>query len=340
MDTIRSQFEFYEQIWKSGINLIKIQAKIGYHLQMFALNEINKFITKLPDPCKKRLIEMIGGSKAAKANLTYENRECSKEELFIFINKFYNIVREDDSKGNATPLLGSKYQMLYDAIYSIKQFDPVIPEQYIQYAQLSKQRAQELVQKIQITIENSNTNQSYHRRKTSNVPVRYNNPPPQNQYCQTSPSSARYPPPQMQPPTQPVVFNYPEATSPNSIARSKTFSSNYNPYANNNNGYHSTVPNSARYGDYRNSMPMQSTPPKMVVTAFTESDPDNPKTFVNSKSTRENVMNNSDNHFEANMKKYAELIKSNNINAILEIQNGRIDTGIQLLKNSLNFTMN
>ena len=41
-----------------------------------------------------------------------------------------------------------------------------------------------------------------------------------------------------------------------------------------------------------------------------------------------------------NMKKYAELIKSNNINAILEIQNGRIDIGIQLLKNSLNYTMN
>ena len=337
MDAIRSQFEFYEQIWKSGINLIKIQSKIGYHLQMFALNEINKFITKLPESLKKRLIQMIGGSKAARANLTYENRECSKDDLINFINKFYNIVREDDSKGKASPLLGTKYQMLYDAIYSIKQFDPVIPEQYIQYAQLAKQRAQELVQKIQITIENSNTNQSYHRRNTANGPSRYN-PPPQNQYCQTSPSSARYPPPQVQQPTHPVVFNYPEATSPNSISRSKTFSSNYNPYANNNNGYQNTVPNSARYGDYRNSMPMQS--PKMVVNPFTESDPNNPKTFVNSKSTRENLMTNSDNHFEANMKKFAELIKSNNINAILEIQNGRIDTGIQLLKNSLNFTMN
>lgn len=332
MDAIRSQFEFYEQIWKSGINLIKIQSKIGYHLQMFALNEINKFITKLPESLKKRLIQMIGGSKAARANLTYENRECSKDDLINFINKFYNIVREDDSKGKASPLLGTKYQMLYDAIYSIKQFDSAIPEQFIQYAQISKQRAQELAQKVQITIENSNTNPSSHRRNTTNGNLKYNNQNKQTQNnFQTCPNSARCPPLQTQLSNPPVNFNYPEATSPSSpITRSKTFSSNYNPYANNYQG--SAGPNSTRYGEYRNSMPQ--------VSSFTESDPNNPKTFVNSKSTRENVMMNFDNHFEANMRKYAEVIKSNNINAILEIQNGRIDTGIELLKNSLNFTMN
>ena len=330
MDTIRNQFEFYEQIWKSGISLIKIQSKIGYHLQMFALNEINKFLTKLPEPCKKRLIEMIGGSKSAKSTLTYKNRECSKEDLISFINKFYTILRENDKNGKATPLLGAKYQMLYDAIYSIKQFDSVIPEQFIQYAQISKQRAQELVQKVQITIENSNTNPNSHRRNTANGNIRNNNQKqPQNQnHFETCPNSSRYPL-QTQLSDQPVNFDYPELTSPISpITRSKTFSINYNPYANN----YQSGPNSARYGDYRNSMPQ--------VSSFTESDPNNPKTYVNSKSTRDNVMMNCDTHFEANMRKNAELIKSNNINAILEIQNGRIDIGIQLLKNSLNYTMN
>lgn len=326
MDGSSNGFDFYEQIWKSGNNLMTYYPKVGYQVQMYALGELNKIVNTRPDNSKPKLIDMINRSKVLKSQYIQGSPNPSKEDFINFIKKFYTILRDEDSKGRVNKDLGCKYKILYDTIFAYKSFEPQIPSDFLQVSQICKKRYIEITQTYQINIPNSNFAQNeYHRRNTPT----YNNK--QNPYCQTAPNSSGAFIPQNNVPNNvsgPINFNYPEANNQSKIGR--TLSNNINPYYSNQN--------------MQGESPIRSTNSQPIISkpSFNEtsySNGNNRKTYVNNQNENQNGIN-ENNLLEVNMRKYGELIKSNNMKAIIEIQNGRIETGIQLLKNSLNFTMN
>ena len=67
MDGSNNGFDFYEQIWKSGNNLMTYHPKVGYQVQMYALGELNKIVNTRPDNSKPKLIDMINRTKVLKS---------------------------------------------------------------------------------------------------------------------------------------------------------------------------------------------------------------------------------------------------------------------------------
>lgn len=326
MDGPTNGFDFFEQIWKSGNNIMSYHPKVGYQVQMYALNELNKIISTLPENVRPKLIDMINRSKSLKSQYP-QAANCSKDEFVLFIKKFYTKLREEDSKGRITKDLGYNYKLLYNLIFAFKSFEPQIPKDFIEVSQICKKKYIDIINSFQINVPNSNfggvSQNEYQRR---NTPIYNNNN--QNPYCQTAPNSSRPFIPQnnaLNSGSGPINYNYPEGHNQGHIGR--TLSNNLNPY----------YPNQNMQGE--NSIRPMNIQPMISKPSFNESSNTNGKTYVNSQNGNQNGIN-ENNLLEVNMRKYGELIKSNNMKAIIEIQNGRIETGIQLLKNSLNFTMN
>ena len=126
-------FDCYDSIWKSGYALLNISAKIGYHVMKYSLHQIKNKQSQIPPEKKERFIQMIQICKGIKTNyLKEDDLSCSKEEVIVFATKLFQLIRQDENKGITDMNIANKYKMINDTIFTLKEYDPALPEQFTQ----------------------------------------------------------------------------------------------------------------------------------------------------------------------------------------------------------------
>ena len=246
-------FDFYESIWKSGYALLNISSKLGYHVMNYSLHQIKNKQSQIPPEKKERFIQMIQICKGIKTNfLKEEDLSCSKEEVIVFSTKLFQLIRQDENKGITDMNIANKYKMINDTIFTLKKFEPALPEQFTQMTSFCMKRYNSIVSSL-----SSKSKKTHQRSNTSHFE----------------------------------------------------------------NKAHKVIP--VDFNPYKKENKLDN----------------NNKCYVNSIPAAVNIMNNKY-HIENNMKKYSNIIKTNNEIAIKEIENGNISNALRLLRNSLSYCTN
>ena len=127
-------------LWKAGKNLQKYNIKIGFHIRLFCLNELNSLrqTSQFSQNEEQELLKMIYELREVKKELTNEEQKCSLEEYQLFLADFFDKINKEDRYGKATLETSNNFKDMFYFIDVLAKWGPIDEEmikckKYCQY---------------------------------------------------------------------------------------------------------------------------------------------------------------------------------------------------------------